>query len=136
MKLERQELTLKTGKKVLYEYDPDGDILEIIFQQAEATSAVELTESIILRFSWETNQPLSLSFISISHLIQPSEYGEVHFQLLTDEWPVETKDKILTMLRQSPLNEFLSISSYTPAHTHQIIPLTTIKAPQLSVLVA
>ncbi|MCB9105593.1 MAG: DUF2283 domain-containing protein [Anaerolineales bacterium] len=136
MKLEKQELTLKTGQKVLYEYDPDGDLLEIIFQQAEATSAVELTESIILRFNWDTNQPLSLSFISISHLMQPSEYGEVHFQLLTDEWPVETKDKILMMLRQSPLNEFLAISSYTTAHTHQIIPPDNDQSPQLSVLVA
>ncbi len=136
MKLERHEFNLSTGKKALYEYDPDGDILEIIFHQTEATSAIELTESIILRFNWETNKPLSLSFISILNLMQPSEYGEIHFQLLTDEWPVEIKDKILIMLRQPPLNEFLSLSSYTPAHTHQIIPLTTIKEPHLALLVA
>ena len=38
--------------------------MEIIFRQTEATYAVELTESIVLRFDWETSEPLSLSFIS------------------------------------------------------------------------
>ena len=85
MKLEKREFTLNTDEKAFSEYDPQSDMLEIIFRQAEATCAVELTESIILRLDWETSEPLSLSFISISKLIQPSEYGEVHFQLLTDE---------------------------------------------------
>jgi hypothetical protein len=136
MNLQRQELTLSTGSQVLYEYDPETDLLEIIFHQSKATAAVELTESIVLRFNWETSQPLSLSFLSISRLIEPGEYGEVHFQLLTDEWPVEAKSKVLAMLRQPPLNEFLSLSSYTPANSHQVIPLTTIKDPRLSLLVA
>ncbi len=131
MKLEKQKLTLSTGKTAWSEYDPDGDILEIIFRPAEATCAIELTESIILRFDWETNEPLSLSFISISRLVQPTEYGKVHFQLLTDEWPDEVRDKIWTMLRIPPLTEFLTLSSYAPAHTHQIVPMATIKQPHL-----
>lgn len=133
MKLERRELSLSTGQTAWYEYDQDGDILEIIFRAAEATCAIELTESIILRFDWESNEPLSLSFISISRLIQPAEYGEVHFQLLTDEWPDEAQDKLWDMLRRPPLNEFLHLSSYVPAYTHQIIPMTTIRQPLLSV---
>jgi hypothetical protein len=131
MKLEKRELTLNTGQTAWYEYDQDSDILEIIFQPAEATCAVELTESIILRFEWETNEPLSLSFISISRLIQPTEYGEVHFQLLTDEWPDEAQIKIWEMLQRPPLTEFLKLSSYAPAHTQEIIPMAAIKQPHL-----
>ena len=127
MKLEKREHILNTGKKVWYEYDHDSDMLEIIFQPAEATCAIELTESIILRFDWDTNEPLSLGFISISRLLQSNEYGEVHFQLLADEWPDEARDKIWSMLRTSPLTEFLKLSSYAPAHTHQTIPVATIK---------
>ncbi len=127
MKLERRELSLSTGQIAWYEYDQGSDMLEIIFRQAEATCAVELTESIILGFDWETNEPLSLGFISISRLIQPTEYGEVHFQLLTDEWPDEVQDKIWEMLQKPPLTEFLKLSSYTPAHTHKIIPMAVIK---------
>jgi hypothetical protein len=127
MNIEKRELTLHTGKTAWSEYDPESDLLELIFRSAEATGAIELTESIVLRFDWETNEPLSLSFISLSKLIQRNTYGEVHFQLLTDEWPEEVQDKIWTMLRTEPLTEFLKLSSYIPAHTHQVIPTATLK---------
>lgn len=127
MKIETREFTLSTGEKVRSEYDQESDLLEIIFRTDEATCAVELTESIVLRFDWDTNEPLSLSVISLSKLLQSAEYGEVHFQLLTNEWPENTHDKIWKMLKASPLKEFLKLSSYVPAHTHQIIPTTTLK---------
>ena len=44
MKLEKHKLTLSTGQQVGYEYDQEGDVLEIIFRPAEATGAIELTE--------------------------------------------------------------------------------------------
>jgi len=125
------QLTLNTGEKAWYEYDSDGDLLEIIFRQTKATAAIELTESIILRFDWETNQPLSLSFISFSRLIQPAEYGEVHFQLLADEWPNEAQGKVWAMLQASPLNEFLLLVSYVPSHTQQVLPVAAVKRPQV-----
>jgi hypothetical protein len=129
--LEKRELTLSTGQTAWYEYDSAGDLLEIIFHSGEATCAIELTESMILRFDWEKNEPLSLSFISFSRLLQQNKYGEAHFQLLTDEWPDEARDKIWTMIQTAPLNEFLKLSSYAPAHTQQIIPMAAIKQPYL-----
>jgi hypothetical protein len=126
MPFEKQTITLCTGETAWYEYDRDSDMLEIIFRRAEATCAIELTESIILRFDWDTNEPLSLSFISISRLVQPTKYGQIHFQLLMDEWPDEAQDKVWAMLQETPLTEFLTLSSYAPAHTQQIIPMATI----------
>ena len=136
MRLEKRELMLNTGQKAIYEYDPESDMLEVIFRQAEATGAIQLTESIILRFDWEKSEPLSLSFVSISKLMQPAEYGEIHFQLLTDDWPDEVQDKVLAMLRESPLTEFLSLGGYAPAHSQQIVPSATIKQPHLALLAA
>jgi hypothetical protein len=129
MDLDKRQITLSTGETAWYEYDRDGDVLEIIFRPGEATGAVELTESMILRFNEETNTPLSLSFISFSRLLQSQQYGEVHFQLLADEWPDEVRDKVVTMLRSTPLSDFLKLSSYAPAHAHQIIPMAAIKRP-------
>ena len=131
MKLEKREHILDTGEKVWYEYDRDSDMLEIIFRPAKASCAIELTESIILRFDWAANEPLSLGFISISSLLQSNQYGEVHFQLLSDEWPEDAQGKIWKMLRQSPLTEFLTLSSFMPAHTHQTIPVAAIKPSDL-----
>ncbi len=115
MNLAKQVLYLSTGETVLSEYHPDGDLLEIIFRPGEATAAVELTESIILRFDWATDEPLSLGFISFSQLARPAEFGEVYFELLTAEWPDEVKTKVLMMLRRPPLTEFLALSSFAPA---------------------
>lgn len=119
---------------VHYEYDSTGDLLEIYFVQGEAAAAVELTDNIVLRFDWESGTPFSLGIISFSTLLQPSRYGKMHFELLVDEWPVEGQDKILTMLRRPPLTEFLTLSSYTPAHASHIIPIITIR--QIPALVA
>lgn len=132
MQLERQEITLRSGEKAWFEYDRDSDLLEIIFRPDEATCAIELTESIILRFDWDTNCPLSLGLISASQLIKPTEYGEVHFQLLADEWHDEAQPKIWLMLRTPPLTEFLKLSSYAPAHTHRIIPMATLESTYLT----
>jgi hypothetical protein len=136
MALEKQKLILSTGKTAWIEYDQNGDLLEIIFRSGEATCAIELTESIILRFDWETSEPLSLSFISFSQLIQPTKYGQRYFQLLTSEWPAEIDEQIWTMLRKPPLSEFLTVNSYEPAFAHQVIPMTNINPPHLTTLAA
>lgn len=115
------------GQTAQCEYDPTGDLLEIYFVQGEATAAVELTDNIVLRFDWESGTPYSLSIISFSTLLQPSRYGKMHFELLVEEWPEEAQDKILAMLERAPLTEFLTLSSYTPAHANHIIPTTTIR---------
>ncbi len=129
MNIEKQELTLSTGQTACLEYDQDGDLLDIIFRSTEATCAIELTESIILRFDWEKNEPLSLGFISVSQLLQSTEYGPIYFQLLVDEWPDEVQDKVWTMLRAAPLTDFLALSSYAPAYIPKTIPMTTIRRP-------
>jgi hypothetical protein len=134
MKIEHYAVKLSTGQTAQCEYDPTGDLLEIYFVQGEATAAVELTDNIVLRFDWDSGTPFSLGIISFSTLLQPSRYGKMHFELLVEEWPEEAQDKILTMLRRPPLTEFLTLSSYTPAHASHIIPTTTIR--QIPALVA
>ena len=126
MNLQQHELKLTNGTIVRYEYDPIVDLLEFFFQPDEATCAIELTESLILRFNWESVVPLSLSFIGFSQFTQPTEYGQPYFQLLVDEWPTEARKKILQMLHTAPINEFLHLGSYIPAQTEQIVPMATI----------
>jgi len=133
MKLETGNLTLSTGELAHFEYEPESDLLEIVFRQGEATYAVALTDSIILRFDWETAAPLSLSLVSVSKLMQPAEYGQMYFELSVDEWPEQSLEKIWSMLREPPLTDFLRLASYAPAHTYQVIPLATLKQSPLIV---
>ncbi|MGH7492882.1 MAG: DUF2283 domain-containing protein [bacterium] len=127
MNLDKREITISSGETAWYEYDRKGDLLEIIFRPGEATGTVELTESIILRLDVDKAMPLSLSFISFSRLLPSQTYGELHFQLLAEEWPEEIRNKIWTMLKTTPLSDFLKLSSYAPAHTHQIMPMAAIR---------
>jgi len=133
MELTTHPLTLSSSEQAIAEYDAVGDLLEIFFHDGEATAAVELTDQIILRFDWETGTPISLSIISFSQLVQPNVYGEIHLELLSDEWPAEVQDKIWRMLRSAPLNEFLKVSSYTPAHATTVVPITSLKQPALAI---
>ena len=134
MKIEKYAVILSTGQTVQCEYDLAGDLLEIYFEKGEATAAIELTDNLILRFDWESSRPLSLSIISFSTLLQPSPYGEMHFELLVMEWPEGSQEKILGMLRSAPLTELLTLDSYTPAHATYVIPTTAVK--QIPTLVA
>jgi len=134
MKIEKYAVPLSTGQTIQCEYDPDGDLLEIYFSRSEAMAAIELTDNMVLRFDWENCTPLSLSIISFSTLLQPSRYGAMHFELLVEEWPEESQEKILAMLRKPPLTDFLTLSSYTPAHANRVIPTTAVK--QIPALVA
>lgn len=126
---ERSELELESGKKVQYEYDSEGDILEIIFQRGSATCAVELTDSIILHFDWETVQPLSLTLISFSHLIQPTEHGAAYFQLLVDEHDEEAQEKVWQMLESTPLNTLLKVGGFTPTNAYKTLPVARVNYP-------
>ena len=134
MLIEYHCILFGTGQTAQCEYDPTGDLLEIYFVLGEATAAVELTDNIVLRFDWDRGTPFNLGIISVSTLLQLSRYGKMHFELLVKEWPEEAQDKILAMLRRPPLTEFLTVSSYTPAHKSEIIPITTIR--QIPVLAA
>lgn len=127
--IKRSQVELETGEKVQYEYDNEGDILEIIFQRGAATCAVELTDSIILHFDWEAVQPLSLTMISFSHLIQPTEHGAAYFQLLVDEHDEETQEKVWQMLNSAPLNSLLKMGGFTPANAYKTIPVARVNYP-------
>lgn len=134
MRIEQGQIQLRLGQKAEYEYDLETDMLEVFFQNREATAALELTESIILRFDWEHDEPLSLSFMGASKLIASTEYGEPDYQLLVDAWPVQAEEKVWRMLRSSPVNEFLLLRSYAAAHTVQAIPVVTVNRHALAPL--
>lgn len=134
MNVEKGILQLSVGKQAEFEYDVDGDLLEIYFQRGNASCTVELTDDIVLRFDWEKVIPLSLALMSASHIMQPAEFGDVYFELMLQEYSKEIQDKLLRMLRTSPLNEILQIASFAPAHSHKMKALATIKhSPQFAI---
>jgi hypothetical protein len=73
------EMTLN-GHPITYNYDKEGDVLEIIFQKGGGLG-IDLTENIVLRYNQEHQEPLSLIVTSFSRLTQPTPFGPPSFHL-------------------------------------------------------
>ena len=127
LRLTKFDTVLDNGQPVHYCYDEEGDILEIIFRKGKATCAVELTESIILRFDLEKEEPLSLSLISYSRLAQPTEVGPRSFRLELDSMADEVRRKVVRIVTASPVNQFLKVSSYTRPLARRSEPITYVE---------
>ena len=127
LRLTKFDTVLDDGQPVHYCYDEEGDILEVIFRKGKATCAVELTESIILRFDLEKEEPLSLSFISYSRLAQPTEVGPRSFRLELDNMADEVRRKVVRIITSSPVDQFLKVSSYTRPRARSSEPITYVE---------
>ena len=125
--LTKFDTVLDDGQPVHYCYDKEGDILEIVFRKARATCAVELTDNIILRLDLEKGEPLSLSFISYSHLVQPTKVGPQSFRLKLDSMAGEIRQKVVRIITSSPVNQFLKVSSYGRPRAKRPVPITYVE---------
>lgn len=114
-------------------YHEDADIVELFFDDEMATASVNLTPDIILHFQVENRRPISLIFNNFSYLAQADADGLPAFRLEMENWPIHWRKAVSDMLAQSPLNEWITLTSYHPAHQEDHIPLLMIQANPLSV---
>lgn len=68
------------GHPIIYSYDKEGDVLEVIFQKGGGIG-IDLTDNIVLRYNRDRQEPLSLILTSFSHLTQPLPFDPPSFQL-------------------------------------------------------
>ena len=111
---------LDNGDKVQLEYDREGDVLEIVFSVGSARG-LELTNEIVLRYDPQSAKPLSLIFLTFSHLLQAIESGQENFRFTNlAKLPQGERDRVLQILTTSPVSQYLTIStlSLTLNHKH------------------
>jgi len=108
-------------------YDETGDILEVVFDGGEATTAVELTDNILLRFNHERGLAVGLTILDFSLLARPTEMGPQSFPLTgLDDLPEELRQTVVKIITTPPVNRFLKVSSlYAPPAP--CIPITTVE---------
>ncbi len=126
--LQIYQVTTDEGQTVELEYDQEGDMLEIFFERGSASGAIELADPIILRFNRETGQALSLSVLTFSQVIQPTELGPRSFQLDgLEPLPSTLREKVLNMITTPPVSHFLKIVAYYPQAEQPPIPISYIE---------
>jgi hypothetical protein len=120
---------LDNGKVAQIEYDREGDVLDILFALGSGCG-IELTDEIVLRYDPTNNKPLSLIFVSFSHLIQPTEYGPESFRLTgVERLPPERRDIVMGILTSAPVNRYLRISALSLPPEKRFVPITYVQQP-------
>lgn len=130
--IQQSEVMTPEGYSVKLEYDPDADMLEIFFKRGRASGALEIADPIILRFDRESGEALSLSILTFSKLIKPSEFGPLAFPLSgLESLPRSLKSTIISLLQNPPVNYFLRVVSYIPTTHQSPIPLSYMRKNHL-----
>jgi hypothetical protein len=123
-----REVTIN-NQTIIYSYDKDGDVLEIIFQKGGGLG-VDLTENIVLRYDQGRQEPLSLIFTSFSRLIQPTPFGPPSFHLaLLTKLPPDMRQLVLKIMNSFPVNHFLKVSGLRLSPSGELQPITYLEQP-------
>jgi hypothetical protein len=114
--VQEMEITTENGRPIHLAYDETGDVLEIVFDDVEATCAVELTDNILLRFHRELGQATGLTILDFSVLASPSELGPRSFALTgLEHLPDDLREMVARMLRSPPRD------APTPSSDHTLL---------------
>ncbi len=112
----------------VFNYDEASDTLTVSFAPGEKATGIELNDHILLRVNKKDRRAIGLTFFEYSVLAQRTEIGPRSFPLsglaqLSDE----LRELTLDILRRPPVNEILSLSSYTPTSVDSI-PITSLQS--------
>lgn len=127
--LQEIELNTKAGQRIRLAYEAAGDVLEIVFDEVEATCAIELTDNIVLRFGRQQGLAAGLTILDFSILASPTELGARSFALTNlESLPQDLREMVVRLIMPPPVDQFLQVTTfYASAIEH--VPLTYIKSP-------
>ncbi len=136
LRLHETELFTKDGQRIHLAYEEVGDILEIVFDDVEATCAVELTDNIVLRFHREQGRAAGLTILDFSILTSPAELGVRSFPLTgLDDLPEELREMVVCIITTPPVNQFLKVTTFYASPADRV-PLTYVESPGELVMAA
>ena len=117
-----------------YDYDKEADVLYITFAPNEtATAAVELNDNILLRFNRAAKRAIGLTLMDFSVLVQLTKFGPRSFPLTgLQELEPEWQDEVIELITQSPVNQILKVSTYTPSMV-EMVPITWVEKPPMPI---
>ncbi len=96
----------------LYEYDPEGDVLDVYFGEKRPAWTIELTDNIALSVDREAGRAVGLSFLDFTELIRPTPLGPRSFPITgLADLPLTERDLVMKILTASPVNAWLDVST-------------------------
>lgn len=95
------------SSQVRYNYDQDVDVLYIAFAPgAQATTAVELNDNILLRFNWEERRAVGVTLMDVSLLPAAASSAGLPLTGLAD-LPTEWREVAIALLDSPQVRQAL-----------------------------
>ena len=95
-----------------YEYDREGDVLDVYFDEKRPAWTIELTPNIMISIDRGAQQPVTLTLMDYTELARITVWGPRSFPVTgLADLPLAERDLVLTILNSPPVNRWLDIST-------------------------
>ena len=95
-----------------WEYDPEGDVLDVYFGEKRPVWTIELTPNIRLSIDRTAREVTRLTFLDYTVMAEATEWGPRSFPILglAGLPPVE-RDLVIELLKSPPVDQWLDVSA-------------------------
>jgi len=95
-----------------YEYDREGDVLDVYFDEKRPAWTIELTPNILISIDRTTRRAIRLTLMDYTELIRPSDWGVRSFPITgLADLPLPERDLVVAILNSAPVNRWLDVSA-------------------------
>jgi hypothetical protein len=95
-----------------YEYDAEGDVLDVYFSDKQPAWTIELTPNIMISIDRSAKRAVQLTLMDYSELVRMTEEGPRSFPITgLATMPFDERRLVLEILTSSPISEWLDIST-------------------------
>jgi hypothetical protein len=95
-----------------FDYDREGDVLDVYFGDKRRAWTIELTENITVGIDRQAETVLSLSFLDFSRLARPTASGPRSFPITgLAEIPDSERELVLRLITSPPVTRWLDVST-------------------------
>jgi hypothetical protein len=95
-----------------YEYDAEGDVLDVYFDEKRPVWTIELTPNRMSSIDRILQRVVSLTFMDYTELIRPTDWGFRSFPIAgSGDLPLVERDLVIRSLNSPPVNRWLDVSS-------------------------
>jgi len=95
-----------------FDYDREGDVLDVYFGDKRRAWTIELTENITVGIDRQAETVLSLSFLDFSRLARPTASGPRSFPITgLAEIPDRERELVLRLITSPPVSRWLDVST-------------------------
>jgi len=95
-----------------YDYDEEGDVLEVYFGERRPAWTIELTPNILISIDRTAQQAVSLTLLDYTELRKATAWGPRSFPITgLAGLPIAERDLVLHVLTSAPVNHWLDTSS-------------------------